>query len=44
VNQPVDARAADLISRLPAFLQNKNPNEKMRRLVDGGWTCADIVA
>jgi hypothetical protein len=44
VNQPVDARAADLISRLPASFQNKNPHEKMRRLVDDDWTRANIIA
>jgi NADP-dependent aldehyde dehydrogenase len=28
--------------RLPAALQNKNPNGKMRRLIDGHWSQADI--
>jgi NADP-dependent aldehyde dehydrogenase len=29
--------------RLPAALQNKNPNGKMWRLIDGQWSQADIV-
>ncbi|MES1165491.1 MAG: aldehyde dehydrogenase family protein [Verrucomicrobiota bacterium] len=28
--------------RLPAELQNKNPTGKMWRLVDGGWSTADV--
>ena len=30
--------------RLPASLQNKNPNGKMWRLIDGNWSQADVVA
>jgi len=30
-------------SRLPAALQNKNPNGKMWRLIDGQWSQADIA-
>ncbi len=29
--------------RLPAALQNKNPNGKMWRLIDGNWSQADIA-
>jgi NADP-dependent aldehyde dehydrogenase len=29
--------------RLPAALQNKNPNGKMWRLIDGQWSQADIT-
>ncbi len=29
--------------RLPAALQNKNPNGKMWRLIDGQWTRADLA-
>ncbi len=28
---------------LPAALQNKNPNGKMWRLIDGNWTHGDIA-
>ena len=31
-------------ARLPAALQNKNPNGKMWRLVDGNWSQGDISA
>jgi NADP-dependent aldehyde dehydrogenase len=31
-------------ARLPASLQNKNPNGKMWRLVDDDWTRANIIA
>ena len=31
-------------ARLPAALQNKNPNGKMWRLIDGNWTQGDTVA
>jgi NADP-dependent aldehyde dehydrogenase len=30
--------------RLPAALQNKNPNGKMWRLIDGQWSQADVPA
>jgi NADP-dependent aldehyde dehydrogenase len=30
--------------RLPAALQNKNPNGKMWRLIDGTWSQADVHA
>jgi NADP-dependent aldehyde dehydrogenase len=29
--------------RLPAALQDKNPNGKMWRLIDGGWSQADVT-
>jgi alpha-ketoglutaric semialdehyde dehydrogenase len=31
-------------ARLPAALQNKNPNGKMWRLIDGNWTQRDVGA
>jgi 2,5-dioxopentanoate dehydrogenase len=31
-------------ARLPAALQNKNPNGKMWRLIDGNWSQADVSA
>ncbi len=31
-------------ARLPAALQNKNPNGKMWRLIDGNWSQADVIA
>src|SRR5471030_2257973 len=31
-------------ARLPASLQNKNPNGKMWRLIDGNWTQGDLSA
>jgi 2,5-dioxopentanoate dehydrogenase len=31
-------------ARLPAALQNKNPNGKMWRLIDGQWSQGDVVA
>jgi 2,5-dioxopentanoate dehydrogenase len=31
-------------ARLPAALQDKNPNGKMRRLMDGNWTQSDVSA
>ncbi len=31
-------------ARLPAALQNKNPNGKMWRLIDGQWSQNDVVA
>jgi NADP-dependent aldehyde dehydrogenase len=30
--------------RLPAALQNKNPNGKMWRLIDGQWSQSDVAA
>jgi NADP-dependent aldehyde dehydrogenase len=31
-------------ARLPASLQNKNPNGKMWRLIDGQWSQGDVIA
>ena len=31
-------------ARLPAALQNKNPNGKMWRLIDGNWSQGDVAA
>ena len=31
-------------ARLPAALQDKNPNGKMWRLIDGNWTQGDVIA
>jgi NADP-dependent aldehyde dehydrogenase len=31
-------------ARLPVALQNKNPNGKMWRLIDGNWSQSDVVA
>ena len=30
--------------RLPAALQNQNPNGKMWRLIDGNWSQGDVAA
>jgi NADP-dependent aldehyde dehydrogenase len=32
------------LARLPAVLQNKNPNGKMWRLIDGNWSQGDVGA
>ena len=31
-------------ARLPAALQNKNPNGTVWRLIDGNWSLADVIA